>query len=391
MKTLHLFDLYLPQTMNWAWAQIRATPGVEHGVAAPWMLKNDYSSPDIRFFARPLQTATGWFPHQEGQGEWFSTNLIRAEKYWPTYRQWLCGQLKKHRPDVLHAHFAPVGCHFLPMAQQLGIPLVTSFYGFDFRRLPTEKNVYRARYQQLFRYGAAMTTTGELTPAYLEKQGCLPEKIVPIPLSIRPEAFPLLPRTKPAEQLRLVQVATITEKKGHLDTLAAFKIALRHCPNARLTLAGERQDKNLFRQLQNFIQTNDLQAFVTVLDALPHADLPVFFGRFDAFIHPSRTAQNGDCEGAPAVILEAQATGLPVISTTHSDIPRQVLHGKTGFLAPERQPERLAEHIGHLYRMGNPEFQAMSQAAHEHVVQQFDVSHTGQVLRDLYQKILSEP
>ncbi|MFN0035008.1 MAG: glycosyltransferase family 4 protein [Saprospiraceae bacterium] len=388
MRILHLFDLYLPHTMNWAWRLMRATPQVEQWVAAPWMLRNEYSSPDFRFFTRPLQKTTGWLPPDEWQAEWFSANLIRAEKHWPMYQNWLFRQLKNKRPDVLHAHFAPVGCHYLTMAQGLNIPLVTSFYGFDYERLPFQKPAYRERYRQLFRSAAAITTTGELSAKLLERQSCPPEKIIPIPLGISPTEFPFLERKKTSGQLRLVQVATVTDKKGHLDTLAALQIALQNCPNLQLTFAGERQDKNLFQKIKNFIKANDLAQNVTLLDFLPHGDLPRFLGQFDAFIHPSRTTANRDCEGAPVVILEAQATGLPVISTHHADIPRQVLHGQTGLLAPERDPVHLAAHIKRLYHMDNDEYQQMSRAARAHVEQHFDVERTGEKLASLYSAII---
>ncbi len=389
MTVLHLFDLYLPQTMNWAWRLMRATPNVEQWVAAPWMLRNEYHSPDFRFFTRPFQQKTGWLPTDEGRAEWFSGNLVRAERRWPLYQNWLFQQLKNNRPDVLHAHFAPIGCQYLEMAERLDIPLVVSFYGFDYERLPFEKPAYRERYHQLFQRAAAITTTGELTPRLLEKQGCLPEKITPIPLSISPAEFPFFERKKESRQLRLVQIATITEKKGHLDTLAAFKLALQHCPNIHLTLAGERQDKSLFRKIQNFIQGNGLKGNVTLRDFIPHHELPQFLSQFDVFIHPSRRAENRDCEGAPVAILEALSMGLPVIATEHSDIPRQVLHRKTGFLAAERNPEMLRQFIEQFYYMGNDEYQQMSRAAHAHVEQNFDVRDTGKKLRALYQSIHS--
>ena len=390
MKILHLFDLYLPHTMNWAWRLMQATPGVEQWVAAPWIVKNEYYSDDFRFFIHPIQQTTGWLPRNEWKSGWFSTNLIRAERRWPLYRNWLYKQLKNNPPDIIHAHFAPVGCHYLTMAQKLNIPFVSSFYGFDYERLPFERPAYRARYQKLFQGAAAITTTGGLTPKLLVAQGCPLEKITPIPLSISPAKFPFIKRNKTPGQLRLVQIATITEKKGHLDTLAAFKIALQNCPQIHLTIAGERQDQYLFRQIMTFIKVNALEQHVTVLNFLPHTELSRFLGQFDVFIHPSHTADNRDCEGAPVVILEAMSTGLPVIATFHSDIPQQVLHERTGFLVPERDHSRLAAYIQRMYEMHDEEYQSMSMAASIHVQENFNVKNTGLKLCELYSSISSD-
>ena len=58
------------------------------------------------------------------------------------------------------------------------------------------------------------------------------------------------------------------------------------------------------------------------------------------------TAQNGDTEaGASVSIIEAQATGLPVISSYHADISEGVIDGKSALLAPERDVETLAKHL----------------------------------------------
>jgi len=391
MTILHLFDLYLPHTMNWASRLMQASSELEQWVAAPWILNNDYYSADYRFFVRPLQKKTGWLPTNEWQYERFAANIIRAERRWPLYKNWLSRQLENQRPDVLHAHFAPVGCHYLDLAQRLEIPLVTSFYGFDYERLPYEKPAYQARYRQLFKGAAAITCAGAHGREVLMQQGCLTEKITVLPMSFRPDEFPFFERKKTAGQLRLVQVATITEKKGYMDTLAALDLARTNCPHLHLTIAGEKQDQKLVQEMRNFIKINHLESAVTWLDFLPHEQLADFLRSFEVFIHPSCYADNKDCEGGPVAILEAQSTGLPVISTTHFDIPAEVLHNQTGLLAPERNPEVLARHIEQFYQMKDEEYQQMSQAASAHVQQNFDVKNTAQKLRSLYQSITNHP
>ena len=87
----------------------------------------------------------------------------------------------------------------------------------------------------------------------------------------------------------------------------------------------------------------------------------------------SITAQNGNTEGsAPAAILEAQATGLPVISSYHADIPEVVVDGKSALLAPERDAETLAKHLEYL--VGHPDvWGAMGRAGREYMEQEYDV------------------
>ncbi|HEB87286.1 MAG TPA: glycosyltransferase, partial [Gammaproteobacteria bacterium] len=66
------------------------------------------------------------------------------------------------------------------------------------------------------------------------------------------------------------------------------------------------------------------------------------------FMAPSVTSQSGDMEGIPTVLMEAMATGLPVISTLHSGIAELVDDGVSGRLVAERDVDGLAEAIREL-------------------------------------------
>ena len=64
------------------------------------------------------------------------------------------------------------------------------------------------------------------------------------------------------------------------------------------------------------------------------------------FLSPSVTAQDGDSEGgAPVSIIEAQATGMPIVSTVHADIPEAVVPGESALLSAERDVDGLAENL----------------------------------------------
>ena len=68
------------------------------------------------------------------------------------------------------------------------------------------------------------------------------------------------------------------------------------------------------------------------------------------FLSPSVTASDGDTEGgAPVGIIEMTASGMPVISTTHCDIPEVIQNGVTGLLAEERDVEGLIDNVRAVY------------------------------------------
>ena len=103
---------------------------------------------------------------------------------------------------------------------------------------------------------------------------------------------------------------------------------------------------------------------------------------------PSVTIKNNDKEGgAPVAILEAQASGLPVISSYHADIPEVVVDGKSALLAPERDVETLAKHLEYLVK--HPDvWGTMGRAGREHVEQEYDVMVQVGKLEEIYGKLV---
>lgn len=64
-------------------------------------------------------------------------------------------------------------------------------------------------------------------------------------------------------------------------------------------------------------------------------------------------AENGDCEGTPVAVIEAQMTGLPVVATRHAGIPEVVIDGETGFIVEECDIEGMGQRM--LQLVSDPE------------------------------------
>lgn len=387
MRVLHCFDKYLNSTMNWAYHAITHTPDSQPMIAAPLLVYNQFHNEHFKYFKSEWQWER---PGDEWSVSLFQRGIARLfrERYWKN----VFDRLKKAPPAIVHAHFAPVGCAVMEWTQKNGLPLMTSFYGTDYERVPFVRPEFLARYQELFRRSALLVCEGEHGASILEKTGCPAAKIRIVPLGIEPETVPFHLRKKTPAQLMLLQAATIVEKKGHLATLEAFKRALNTCPNMHLTIAGEPVDKKIVKTMRQFIAGHGLQHRVTWLDFVDTRQFHRFLGEFDVLIQPSCYAADRDCEGgAPIVLLDAQATGLPVIATTHCDIPAEVLHGRTGLLAPEGDVTMLAAHIERFYWMQNDEYQIFSNEASRHVARHFDIRNTGLRLHELYQTLISHP
>jgi colanic acid/amylovoran biosynthesis glycosyltransferase len=124
---------------------------------------------------------------------------------------------------------------------------------------------------------------------------------------------------------------------------------------------------------------------VTFVD---YATLHDYLKDFDAFIHASCYADSQDCEGgAPVVVLDAQATDLPVIATTHCDIPSEVVHGVTGLLSEQKNVNKLAENSHQFCLANDVAFQEFSTAAIDHVKKSYSIKSNCEALRGIYEGV----
>jgi len=109
----------------------------------------------------------------------------------------------------------------------------------------------------------------------------------------------------------------------------------------------------------------------------------------DFLLQPSVTAKNGDSEGgAPTIILEAQACGVPIISTYHGDIPYITKPNKSAFLSEERDIESLAKNIVYLLQIPKL-WLKMGKAGIRHVKKYHNIKSEVVALEKLYEKTIN--
>jgi glycosyltransferase involved in cell wall biosynthesis len=148
----------------------------------------------------------------------------------------------------------------------------------------------------------------------------------------------------------------MVEKKAPHLTIQAFAAARRRHPAARLRIIGYGPLMDACRSL---VRTLDLADAVTFLGPQPPDVVRAEMRAARGFVQHSVQAASGDCEGLPVGILEAAASGLPVVATRHAGIPEAVLDGDTGILVDEKDVdamalamERILDDAGLAARMG---------------------------------------
>jgi colanic acid/amylovoran biosynthesis glycosyltransferase len=137
--------------------------------------------------------------------------------------------------------------------------------------------------------------------------------------------------------------------------------------------------------------TGGLESNVRMLGFQPHQAMLDEAYRNHIFLSPSLTAADGDTEGGTVLaIIEMIATGMPVVSTRHCDIPTTIEHGQTGFLAEEGDVDGIACGLRWLIRHAD-RWEAMTEAARKHIDREFDAAIQGDELASLYAELASRP
>ena len=111
---------------------------------------------------------------------------------------------------------------------------------------------------------------------------------------------------------------------------------------------------------------------------LDQAGLRDLYHKSHVFVHPSQITADQNQEGIPNSMLEAMATGLPVLSTFHGGIPEAVDDGKTGLLVPERDTEGLLENMRR-FAADESLWRTMGEAASQDMRDNFE--HSAQIAK----------
>ena len=253
--------------------------------------------------------------------------------------------LERRHADVLHVYFGHTGVHLLPFLKRWPGPSVVSFHGMDVQARAHDPS-YEPRLREVLQTTTLVLARSHSLLDRLRELGCPESKLRVNRTGIPLDQFPKVMRTAPTDgSWRFVQACRLIEKKGLDDAIHAFARFVKTNPKAHFTIAGEGP---LLEPLTKLRDELGLTSNVTFAGFLKGGDLCRLYHECHAFIHPSRITEDGNQEGIPNAMLEAMATGLPVIATLHGGIPEAVRNGVTGLLVPERDVDGLLDSMMNL-------------------------------------------
>ncbi|MBX0330766.1 glycosyltransferase [Oscillochloris sp. ZM17-4] len=379
-RIVHSLPIWLSTTMIWVYTQIRNTPDT-----SPLVLVDRLDHPE-QFPMERLYT-----PRRPMPPRLVSLQRRLGVRFVPANYRTL---LDTERPALLHSHFGDRAWFDLPLARRYRLPHVVTFYGYDISMLPRSRPYWRRRYRELFRRADLFLCEGEFMAARLADLGCPPEKVRVQRLGVEVGEIAFAPRRRQAgEPLRVLIAGSFREKKGIPYALEAIgMLAARGVP-VEVTVIGDSsgtpREQAEKRAILDVIRRYNLEPATRMLGYRPYAELLAQAYAHHIFLSPSVTAGDGDSEGgAPVSLIDMAASGMPIISTRHCDIPGVVIHGANGLLAEERDAPALADHLA--WMADHPErWEAMGWAGRQHIETNFDAQKQGAALGARYHSLIT--
>lgn len=292
----------------------------------------------------------------------------------------LGARLRSLRPDILHIDEEPYNLatfHATRLAVDLGAqPLFFTWQNL-LRRYPFPFN-----WMERYNYGRAThaiagNRDGVTVLRAKGYQG--PVTVIPQfgvdPEVFRPEAEREAGRT---EIFQIGYVGRLVEEKG-VDLLLEAVVDLEG--NWRLFVLGDGPFKPRLVELSRELGLGER---VTFLHPIPSPEMPAYYRQLDVLVLPSRTARNWK-EQFGRVLIEAMATGTPVVGSACGEIPNVI--GEAGLLFPENDAPSLAAHLTRLMR-DRKLVESLARRGRDRVVQHYSQRKIAQDTHRVYSQVM---
>jgi glycosyltransferase involved in cell wall biosynthesis len=302
-------------------------------------------------------------------------------------------QLRSEGASIVQVHFGTEALEYWPVIRRLGLPVVITLHGFDInthrewweneaataseRRYP-ERLLALARQDRV-----SFVAVSEAIKQRAIEFGIPAERITVQYIGIDLTQFKWSGRPISQRAPRILTVGRFVEKKGGEFLIRALRLVRNTLPDAELVMVG---DGPLLDELRGLAK--ELGVPVSFLGSLTSAEVRKQMETARVFCLPSVTAKNGDAEGLGIVILEAQACGLPVVTSAKGGATEGIMDGVTGYAFAEKDVQSLGNHLTNLLR-DDGLAESMSRAAPAFVAARFDIRQCTKSLENLYERLVA--
>lgn len=267
---------------------------------------------------------------------------------------------------------------------ELEASVAVSFRGYDLLVRPKADPAWREELEGMFQYAVALHCVSNHLAAAARSLGAPDDKIVVIRRGVGEEFLQNRRELREGppygnESLQLLSVGRLTWEKGHIYALQAISRVRAAGVPCHLRIVGAGGER---AHLAYWVDRLRLNEQVSFEGEQPRENVVEYMRSADLLLHPSLS------EGLGAVLVEASATGLPIVSTHVGGIPEVVSHGVNGFLVQPADPDALAAAV--LDLATNPNLrQQMGSAGRQLVTERFTMKREMDAWKRVYAECLS--
>jgi glycosyltransferase involved in cell wall biosynthesis len=196
---------------------------------------------------------------------------------------------------------------------------------------------------------------------------------------IAPERFV---RNEKDLSLRVLYLGYLGRAKGSFDLIEAAQIIRSRGMNLHFDLVGDELSPGEMKQLSQLIDNAQLDNLVRIHPAASGPAKMAFFRAADMFAYPSHH------EGMPMAVIEAMASGLPIVATRVGGLPDLVADGVNGILVDPQSPEKFASALCELY-FNEPLRLSMQEKSYHLASEHYDIEKRVPQLVTVYKKVLN--
>ena len=290
--------------------------------------------------------------------------------------------LKEYKPDVIHTHLHVLRYALPSMLLMKRAAMVHTVHNLAEREIEPRGRLIQ-RYA--LTHGVKPVAVAEEVAASIERlygiRSCqVISNGIPTDLYANPQTPRKEWRAKEGfkdDDILFVCVARFWPQKNHALLLKSFALGPTSDPRAHLVLVGE---GDLRAELEEQARKLNVAGKVHFLGL--RSDVPDILGAMDAFVLSS------DYEGNPLSVMEAMASGLPIVSTAAGGVPNLFEAGKEGFLTPPGDLHGLAKSMNTLLKYQGVR-ESMGAAAARRAKENFDVSNMVRAYEHVYEDLLA--
>lgn len=270
--------------------------------------------------------------------------------------------------DIVHCQYGDLGALAVALRSRgvLAGRIITAVRGHDMNRIERDTT---GRYRRLLAEGDLFLPVSDTFRHTLIRLGCDEQRIAVHRSGIQcGHLQETAHRSAKAERPTVITVGRLVEKKGHAYALRAVAQLRSTFPALKYVIIG---GGPLRHTLEDLVATLGLRDTVEFTGWLTNTQAMKRVAESHVFVLSAVASADGTQEGIPNSLKEAMVMGVPVVSTRHAGIPELVEHGISGFLAPERDVNRISDCIAALLQNDHLRTE-LGKAARRTVMEQYD-------------------